>query len=198
MKKDKYGWLLIGLLGGMILGRLTIPDEVWGAEPVITYMDGQTVKEDEVYPSLNQIEEAEDFLSFNQITVPEDIKGLCEKYGKKNNIAPELLEALIFVESSYQENIVDNSGTCKGLCQIKPAAHSKRMKLLGVTDIFDKEGNIAVGADYLRELFEKYEDVSVVLAMYNGDGRALEPGYISDYARKVMKISQALERANWR
>lgn len=33
MKNKKNGWLLIGILAGMILGRLTIPDEVWGAEP---------------------------------------------------------------------------------------------------------------------------------------------------------------------
>ena len=33
MKNKKNGWILIGILAGMILGRLTIPDEVWGAEP---------------------------------------------------------------------------------------------------------------------------------------------------------------------
>ena len=32
MKKDKYGWLLIGILMGAIIGVLTIPSEVWGAE----------------------------------------------------------------------------------------------------------------------------------------------------------------------
>ena len=33
MTNRKYGWLLAGILAGMILGRLTIPNEVWGAEP---------------------------------------------------------------------------------------------------------------------------------------------------------------------
>lgn len=30
--KDKYAWLLIGILMGAIIGVLTIPSEVWGAE----------------------------------------------------------------------------------------------------------------------------------------------------------------------
>ncbi len=197
-KNKQWGWLLIGLLMGMILGVLTWPEEAWAAEPLITYMNGQTIRDDEVYPSTNQIEEAKNFLAFNRIKVPEDIEQLCTKYGEKNNIAPELLEALIFVESSFRESAVDGSGTCKGLCQVKPSVHSTRMKLLGVTNIFDKEGNISVGSDYLRELFEEYEDVPVVLALYNGDGRALEEGYISDYAQKIMKISQALERAKYK
>lgn len=194
----RWGWLLIGLLAGMILGVLTFPDEAWGAEPIITYKDGQTVKDDEVYPSLDEVKEAQEFLSANRITVPADIEALCEEYGEKTNIAPELLESLIFVESSYQQHIVDNSGTCKGLCQIKPTAHSLRMQSLGVSDIFDKRSNIAVGADFLRELFEEYRDVTVVLAMYNGDSRATEPGYISEYAEKVMRISQAFERAKYK
>ena len=32
MKNDKYGWLLIGLLAGMIIGFLTTPMATWGAE----------------------------------------------------------------------------------------------------------------------------------------------------------------------
>lgn len=32
MTNRKYGWLLAGVLAGMIIGRLTIPNEVWGAE----------------------------------------------------------------------------------------------------------------------------------------------------------------------
>ena len=108
-KADKqWGWVLIGVLMGMIIGVLTWPEEAWGAEPVITYKDGQTIREDEVYPTINEVEEAKSFLSFNQITVPKDIEQLCIKYGEKNNIAPELLESLIFVESSFQQNVVDN------------------------------------------------------------------------------------------
>lgn len=33
MRDRKYWALLVGVLMGLIIGRLTIPDEVWGAEP---------------------------------------------------------------------------------------------------------------------------------------------------------------------
>lgn len=197
-KNKQWGWLLIGLLMGMILGVLTWPEEAWAAEPVITYMNGQTIRDDEVYPSTNQVEEAKNFLAFNRIKVPEGIESLCEYYGHKYNIAPELLESMIFVESSFRAAVVDTSGTCQGLMQVKPSAHKSRMGRLGVNDIFDPAGNIATGTDYLAELFEKYEDPAAALMAYNGDSHADQPGYVSDYAEKVLKISAALERAKYK
>lgn len=198
-KTDKqWGWLLIGLLAGMIIGVLTWPEEAWGAEPVITYKDGQTVKDDEVYPSLDEVKEAQRFLSENGIKVPAYIEILCEEYGQRYGIAPELLESMIFVESSFQKDVVDGSGTCKGLMQVKPSAHRNRMGKLGVSDIFDPTGNIATGTDYLAELFETYEDPATALMAYNGDPHADQPGYVSNYAEKVLRISQALERAKYK
>ena len=194
----KWGWLLIGLLAGMILGVLTFPDEAWGAEPVIEYAYGQTIREDEVYPSINEVEEAQRFLSENRIKVPEYIGILCERYGNEYRIAPELLEAMIFIESSFQKDVIDSSGTCKGLMQVKSSAHRNRMGRLGVSDIFEPAGNIATGTDYLSELLGIYEDTAMALMAYNGDPRAEQPGYVSEYARKVLKISQALERAKYK
>ena len=194
----QWGWLLIGLLMGMIIGVLTWPEEAFGAEPIITYMNGQTIREDDVYPSNNQVEEAKSFLEANRIKVPEAIEELCEKYGHMYNIAPELLESMIFAESSFQVSAVDTSGTCQGLMQVKPSAHRSRMGRLGVNNIFDPAGNIATGTDYLAELFEIYEDPAAALMAYNGDSHADQPGYVSEYAEKVLKISQALERAKYK
>lgn len=195
MKNQKYGWILIGLLMGMIIGALTLPAEAWGADMsryVYIEPHGATIKE-EVYPHGAQIKEAQEFLDGRMIVVPEDIKALCEKYGAENNICPELLEAVIFVESSFQSQ-VENNG-CKGLMQIKPTAHAKRMKRLSVTDPYNQEQNIKVGADYLRELFETYGDPATVLEWYNGDSASANSEKVSAYAEKVLKISQALERA---
>lgn len=195
MKNKRYGWLLIGLLAGMIIGALTLPREVWGAEYVYYEPYGATIRE-EVYPHGKQIEEAKQFLTDRMIVVPDDIKELCEKYGEVNNVCPELIEAVIFVESSFQHDV--ENGGCKGLMQIKSTAHSKRMKRLNVTDPYDQEENIKTGADYLRELFEKYEDPATVLEWYNGDKAAAESERVSKYAEKVLSISQALERANYK
>lgn len=199
MKNKKNGWLLIGILAGMILGRLTIPDEVWGAEPVLKIENGQTVIDDLNHPNTREIEEAEAYLKENRVEVPADIEEFCIKYGKENGIAPELLEAIIWKESRFQPGVVNAAGTCHGLMQISKGSHRNRMDRLGVTDLYDPEGNIAVGTDYLRELFEANEDVATVLELYNGDGvAASDPERTSGYAQKIINIAQALERAHWK
>lgn len=197
MRNKKYGWLLIGILAGMILGRLTIPDTVWGAEPVLKIENGQTVIDDLNHPNTREIEEAEAYLKENRVEVPADIEEFCIKYGKENGIAPELLEAIIWKESRFQPAAVNRS--CKGLMQVNTGCHKKRMDRLGVSDIYDPEGNIAVGSDYLRELFEANEDTATVLELYNGDGSAAaDQTRDSAYAKKVMAISTALERSHWK
>lgn len=197
MRNKKYGWLLVGILAGMILGRLTIPDEVWGAEPVLKIDNGQTVIDDLNHPNTREIEEAEAYLKENRVEVPADIEEFCIKYGKENGIAPELLEAIIWKESRFQPEAVNRS--CKGLMQVNTGCHKKRMDRLGVSDIYDPEGNIAVGSDYLRELFEANEDTATVLELYNGDGSAAaDTTRDSAYAKKVMAISNALERAHFK
>lgn len=198
-KEDKrYVGLLIGLLAGMIIGVLTWPEEAFGMDKSrYVYIEeyGATIKS-EIYPLNEQIEEAKQYLDERQIEVPAEIRDLCEKYGSETNICPELLESIIFCESSFQPQ-VENAG-CKGLMQVKATAHSRRMKALGVTDLYDREQNIKTGSHYLKELFEKYEDPAKVLAYYNGDKAAAESGEMSQYATKVLTISQALERANYK
>lgn len=197
MRNRKYGWILAGILAGMIIGRLTIPTEIWGAEPVLKIDNGQTVIDDLNHPNTREIAEAEAYLKENRVEVPAEIEEFCIKYGKENGIAPELLEAIIWKESRFQPAAVNRS--CKGLMQVNTGCHKKRMDRLGVSDIYDPEGNIAVGSDYLRELFEANEDVATVLELYNGDGSAAEdPNRDSGYAKKVMAISNALERAHFK
>lgn len=106
-----------------------------------------------------------------------------------------MLMAIIEAESrgdAYAEN-----GGCKGLCQVSVRWNKSRMRSLGVTDIYDEYSNILVGADYLAELFEEYEDPAVVLMVYHGEDKALsraERGDISDYAEKILDRSAELER----
>ena len=81
--------------------------------------------------------------------------------------------------------------------QINEPYHKERMERLGVTDIFDLEGNIHVGADYLAELFAQYQDVGVVLSVYHGESKAVEranKGNLSKYVKKILAKSEELER----
>lgn len=121
----------------------------------------------------------------------------CVKYGEEYGICPELLMAIIERESAGQADA--ENGGCKGLMQISDRWHTDRMERLGVTDIYDVDSNIHVGADYLAELFEKYGEVTTVLMVYHGERNAVEKsenGEISKYADWILTRSAELERWN--
>jgi soluble lytic murein transglycosylase-like protein len=127
---------------------------------------------------------------------PIEVQILCDIYGEKYNICPELLEAICYYESRYDATVIDGTGSCYGLMQIKKSCHKARMKRLGVTDLTDMESNIKVGADYLAELFEQYEDVGVVLTIYHGESNIENAykGQLSSYVNKILEKSAYLER----
>ena len=126
--------------------------------------------------------------------ISEDAQEACVKYGEEYGICPEMLMAMIEKESSGRPDV--ESGGCKGLMQISDRWHKDRMEWLGVTDIYDVEGNIHVGADYLAELFEKYEDVRIVLMVYHGEKNAANKEKLSSYADWILTRSAELERMN--
>ena len=119
----------------------------------------------------------------------------CYEYGEMYDICPELLMAMIEAESSGDPKA--ENGDCKGLMQISERWHTGRMAEIGANDIWNETDNIHIGANYLHELFNRYEDVALVLMVYNGESDAVEKaekGYISDYARKILDRSEELER----
>lgn len=133
----------------------------------------------------------------NGTMLSEEAYQACEEIGEQYGICPELLMAIAETESSGRA--VATRGDCKGLMQVSERWHKDRMKRLGVTDIYDEYGNILVATDYLLELFKEEEDVSIVLAKYNGDSRAdemAERGEISEYAGRILTRSAELERAH--
>ncbi len=129
--------------------------------------------------------------------ISEEAQEACVKYGEEYGICPELLMAVIERESAGQADV--ESGGCKGLMQIADRWHTNRMKRLGVTDIYDVDGNIYVGADYIAELFEEYGEAATVLMVYHGEKNAVtrsENGEISSYADWILTRSAELERMN--
>lgn len=130
-------------------------------------------------------------LASYEVVVPEDVKLYCERAQEETNVCAELLEAICWRESRFQAD-AKNAG-CLGIMQISIEWHRGRMAELGVTDIYDAEGNIRVGADYLAELFEKWDgDLYSALKEYNGD---TSEG-VSKYALEIAEVSEALERVH--
>ena len=103
----------------------------------------------------------------NDTWIPPEYVGYCEEIGAQTHICPELLEAVIEMESSGQPG-AQNCG-CYGLMQINKAYHTERMARLGVSDLYDPYSNIKMGADILLELYETYGDnTQEILMRYNG------------------------------
>lgn len=129
--------------------------------------------------------------------ISEEQQEYCREIGAEYSICPELLMAMIEVESSGREDAVN--GNCVGLLQINEQWHRERMKRLGVSDLKDGYTNIRVGADYLAELFEENEgDLYLVLMKYNmlhdkAEG-FVEQGIYSEYSLKVAGRAEELER----
>lgn len=130
--------------------------------------------------------------------IPVEVQAAAKHYGEIYSISPEFLEAVAYSESRYQPDA--SNGECIGLMQICPRWHWDRMERLGVSDeeLWTVEGSMAVAADYLAELFERYgdEDPAVILMAYNGDGRleSYRAGAceMSAYAAEVLANAEAL------
>ncbi|MGO1077495.1 lytic transglycosylase domain-containing protein [Inquilinus sp. CA228] len=92
------------------------------------------------------------------------IEAISAEYG----VDPDLVKAVITVESNYRIDAVSTAGA-QGLMQLMPAtAHS-----LDVADPFDAEQNLRGGIAHLARLLEGYDhNLPLVLAAYNaGESR---------------------------
>lgn len=95
-----------------------------------------------------------------------------EEYCKKHkNIEPELVVAVILVESGFNHKAISNKGAI-GLMQLMPDT----AKDLGVNPYLPRQ-NIYGGIRYLSTLIEKYEDdLEKAIAAYNAGPNNVETG----------------------
>jgi soluble lytic murein transglycosylase-like protein len=111
------------------------------------------------------------------------------EHSTKHGLRPELVRAVIQVESAYNPRALSPKGAM-GLMQLMPDT----ARFLGVQRPYDPEENIRGGTRYLRLLLDKYDgDEVLALAAYNAGSGAVDrhgrkvPRYreTQDYVRKV-------------
>jgi hypothetical protein len=86
-----------------------------------------------------------------------------EKYARQYGVDQELVWALIRQESGFNPRAVSPKGAM-GLMQLMPGTAA----MLGVSDAFDVEQNIAGGIKYLERCLNQFDqDVPLALAAYN-------------------------------
>jgi len=118
---------------------------------------------------------------------------LVSKHAAAQDVPPELVRAVMHVESCFDRRAVSRVGA-RGLMQLMPGTASE----LGVKDSFDAGQNIAGGVRYLRMMRNRYpSDWKLVLAAYNAGPGAVDkyngiPPYpeTQGYVKKVMALYQ--------
>ena len=124
------------------------------------------------------------------------IDGKCKSYGISTNV----VMGCIRTESNFQTQIMGDNGKAYGLMQVQKQWHKARMKKVGATNLLDPYDNVAVGIDYLAELYKIYNgNWHKALMAYNGGHayckRRVRAGLVnSPYSRRVMNYAEDFKK----
>ncbi len=124
---------------------------------------------------------------------PANINRLVEQTASRLQVDPDLIRAIIRVESDFDPKAVSSKGAM-GLMQLIP----ETARRFGVMNAFDPKQNLEGGVNYLKYLLGVFGgDLSLSLAAYNaGEHTVQRVGGIpaipetQDYVRKVTSIYQ--------
>jgi len=167
--------------GEMVMSRALVarvaPDEVPWVPPVPLVPQGSVPVQVPV-PQVQVLE------------VPAQIDALITKAAETHAVDPNLVRAVIKVESGWKPKARSHRGAM-GLMQLMPAT----ARAYGVRNAYDPAENINAGVKHLRSLLDRF-DVRLAVAAYNAGAGAVQryggvPPYreTREYVRKVLSLA---------
>jgi len=99
------------------------------------------------------------------------IRSAADRY----RVDADLIHCVIAIESNFDPKAVSPKNA-RGLMQLLPQTAAQ----FGVKDIFDPEENVNAGTRYLRQLMDRYNNLTLALAAYNAG-----PERVDQYGRRV-------------
>jgi len=122
--------------------------------------------------------------------IPKAFKDLVEEAARQHGLDPNLLHAMIRVESGYNPRALSARGA-RGLMQLMPDTARR----FGVSDAFNPRENVRAGAEYIQWLLKLFQgDVELALAGYNaGEQAVIRAGYrIPKYGETQIYVPKVL------
>ena len=159
-----------------------VPDEVPWVPPVPQGSTGSVL--------VQQVQQVQQVRQVQGFDVPAHVDVLIAKAAAEHAVDPDLVRAVIKVESAYKPRARSHKGAM-GLMQLMPATARE----YGVRNAYDPAENINAGVRHLRSLLDRY-DVRLAVAAYNAGAAAVDryrgiPPYreTRDYVRKVLSFA---------
>ncbi len=150
------------------------------------------VREDGTKVIMNEPSEARSMrLAGRLLATPDPLLAeAIERYARERNLEPRLVQAVVQVESGYNQRARSNKGAI-GLMQLMPGTASD----LAVEDPWDPEQNLRGGTSYLRQMLDRFGDLELALAAYNAGPEAVTkyggiPPYeeTRNYVRRILHL----------
>ena len=182
-------WMLLETMPGVFAGSIQRYVDESGRVVFTNLGTDRTA----VAPALNPLLQAAAKAASTSANREELYATLIEDTAGRYQVSPDLVKAMIRVESNFNPEAVSNKG-CKGLMQLLPDT----AKRFGVKNIFDPTENLEGGVKYMRFLLDYFKnDLTLALAGYNAGENAVTrykgiPPYreTRDYVKKVTTLYQ--------
>ena len=107
--------------------------------------------------------------SKQKIPVNHGYDSLIRREARANRLDPALVKAVIAAESNFSPQAVSRAGA-QGLMQLMP----KTALGLGVEEPFEAPENVSGDSKYLRQMLDRYGDLTRALAAYNAGPKAVD------------------------